>query len=47
MQFDIGMLFVVIGTSTCSPDTCYQIKYKNKNIPPVTRISHLRMARRG
>jgi hypothetical protein len=28
MQFDIGMLFVVIGISTCSPNTCYQIKYK-------------------
>jgi hypothetical protein len=27
MQFDIGMLFVVIGTSTCSPNTCYQIEY--------------------
>jgi hypothetical protein len=26
--FDIGMLFVVIGISTCSPDTCYHIKYK-------------------
>jgi hypothetical protein len=25
------MLFVVIGTSTCSPNTCYQIEYKNKN----------------
>jgi hypothetical protein len=22
------MLFVVIGTSTCSPNTCYQIEYK-------------------
>jgi hypothetical protein len=22
MQFDIGMLFVVIGISTCSPNTC-------------------------
>jgi hypothetical protein len=20
-----------IGTSTCSPNTCYQIEYKNKN----------------
>jgi hypothetical protein len=27
----MGMLFVVIGISTCSPNTCYQIKYKNKN----------------
>jgi hypothetical protein len=27
MQFDIWMLFVVIGISTCSPNTCYQIKY--------------------
>jgi hypothetical protein len=25
---DIGMLFVVIGISTCSPNTCYHIKYK-------------------
>jgi hypothetical protein len=24
MQFDIGMLFVVIGISTCSPNTCYR-----------------------
>jgi hypothetical protein len=24
----IGMLFVVIGISTCSSNTCYQIKYK-------------------
>jgi hypothetical protein len=24
------MLFVVIGTSTCSPNTCYQIEYKIK-----------------
>jgi hypothetical protein len=32
MQFDIGMLFVVIGTSTCSPNTCYQITYKNKDV---------------
>jgi hypothetical protein len=30
MQLDIGMLFVVIGISTCSPNTCYQIKYKIK-----------------
>jgi hypothetical protein len=30
MQFDIGMLFVVIGISTYSPNTCYRIKYKNK-----------------
>jgi hypothetical protein len=30
MQFDMGMLFVVIGTSTYSPNTCYQIKYKFK-----------------
>jgi hypothetical protein len=27
----IGMLFVVIGFSTYSPNTCYSIKYKNKN----------------
>jgi hypothetical protein len=27
MQFDIGMLFVVIGISACSPNTCY-IEYK-------------------
>jgi hypothetical protein len=26
----IGMLFVVIGTSTYSPNICYSIKYKNK-----------------
>jgi hypothetical protein len=32
MQFDIGMLFVVIGISTCSPNTCYQIKYKRRKI---------------
>jgi hypothetical protein len=31
MQFDIGMLFVVIGFSTYSPNTCYRIKYKNNN----------------
>jgi hypothetical protein len=30
MQFDIGMLFVVIGFSTYSPNTCYRIKYKYK-----------------
>jgi hypothetical protein len=30
MQFDIGMLFIVIGISTCSPNTCYYIKYKKK-----------------
>jgi hypothetical protein len=30
-QLDIGMLFVVIGTSTYSPNTCYQIEYKIKN----------------
>jgi hypothetical protein len=27
----IGVLFVVIGISTCSPNTCYRIEYKNKN----------------
>jgi hypothetical protein len=27
----IRMLFVVIGFSTCSPNICYRIKYKNKN----------------
>jgi hypothetical protein len=27
----IGMLFVVIGFSTYSPNTCYRIKYKNEN----------------
>jgi hypothetical protein len=27
----IGMLFVVIGFSSYSPNTCYRIKYKNKN----------------
>jgi hypothetical protein len=32
MQFDIGMLFVVIGISTYSPNTCYQIKYKKIKI---------------
>jgi hypothetical protein len=32
MQFDIGMLFVVIGISTCSPNTCYHIKYKKIKI---------------
>jgi hypothetical protein len=31
MQFDIGMLFVVIGISTYNPNTCYRVKYKNKN----------------
>jgi hypothetical protein len=31
MQFDIGMLFVVIGFSTCS-NTCYRIKYKKIKI---------------
>jgi hypothetical protein len=30
MQFDIGMLFVVIGFSTYSPNKCYRIKYKKK-----------------
>jgi hypothetical protein len=28
---DIGMLFVVIDTSTCNPNTCYQTEYENKN----------------
>jgi hypothetical protein len=32
MQFDIGMLFVVIGISPCSPNTCYQIKNKKIKI---------------
>jgi hypothetical protein len=32
MQFDIGLLFVVIGTSTCSTNTCYHIKYKKIKI---------------
>jgi hypothetical protein len=32
MQFDIGMLFVIIGISTCSPNTCNQIKYKQIKI---------------
>jgi hypothetical protein len=32
MQFDIGVLFVVIGISICSPNTCYQIKYKQIKI---------------
>jgi hypothetical protein len=32
MQFDIGMLFVFIGILTCSPNTCYQIKYKKIKI---------------
>jgi hypothetical protein len=27
----IGMLFVFIGFSTYSPNTCHHIKYKNKN----------------
>jgi hypothetical protein len=31
MQFDIGMLFVVIGFSIYSPNTRYRIEYKNKN----------------
>jgi hypothetical protein len=30
MQFDIGMLYVVIGFSTYSRNTCYRIKYKIK-----------------
>jgi hypothetical protein len=38
------MLFVVIGTSTCSPNTCYQIEYenenKNKNVKSAKVISH-------
>jgi hypothetical protein len=32
MKFDIGMLFVVIGFSTYSPNTCYRIKYKQIQI---------------
>jgi hypothetical protein len=32
MQFDIGMLFVVIGISTCSLNTSFQIKYKKIKI---------------
>jgi hypothetical protein len=40
MQFDIGMLFVVIGISTCSSNTYYQIKYKNKN-GKISKISRL------
>jgi hypothetical protein len=28
MQFDIEIIFIVIGISTCSPNKCYQIKYK-------------------
>jgi hypothetical protein len=32
MQFDTGMLFVVIGFSTCSPNICYHIKYKKLKI---------------
>jgi hypothetical protein len=27
------MLLLVIGISTCSPNTCYQIKYKKIKIP--------------
>jgi hypothetical protein len=34
MQFDIGMLFVVIGFPTYSPNTCYRIKYKNNQVAP-------------
>jgi hypothetical protein len=26
------MLFVIIGTSTCSPNTCYGIKYKKRKM---------------
>jgi hypothetical protein len=37
-QFDIGMLIVVIGTSTCSPNTCYQIEYKNCKISKIPRF---------
>jgi hypothetical protein len=32
MQFAIGMLFIVIGISTCSPNTCYKFKYKKIKI---------------
>jgi hypothetical protein len=32
MQFDIGMLFVIIDISTCCPNTCYHIKYKKITI---------------
>jgi hypothetical protein len=32
MQFDIGILFLVIGILPCSPITCYQIKYKKLKI---------------
>jgi hypothetical protein len=34
----IGMLFVVIGFSTYSPNTFYRIKYKNKNLK-ISKIS--------
>jgi hypothetical protein len=38
MQFDIEMLFVVIGISTCSPNTCYQIKYKKSKNCKISKI---------
>jgi hypothetical protein len=38
MQFDIGMLFVVIGISTCSPNTCYRIKYKKIKIVKLVKF---------
>jgi hypothetical protein len=34
----IRMLFVIIGFSTYSPNTCYRIKYKNTNFK-ISKIS--------
>jgi hypothetical protein len=36
------MLFVVIGTSTYSPNTCYQIEYKDKIVKGVQKRSHVK-----
>jgi hypothetical protein len=38
MKFDIGMLYVVIGISTCSPNTCYHIKYKKIKIVKLVKF---------
>jgi hypothetical protein len=38
MQFDIRMLFVVIGISTCSLNTCYHIKYKKITIVKLVKF---------
>jgi hypothetical protein len=38
MQFDIGILFVVICFSTCSPNICYRIQYKKIKIVKLVKF---------